>query len=314
MRLVKITLAAAAAALAAASVLAPAGVARAVGSTGGSLGAGGVARGDVSMQSGETDVVTCDLAAGCVLDVTLRAGFTAAMTLTDPDGAPVDLGFDSGRSLKVRALPIGRAGTYEFAVSSADGSQGTYSLALKPKWVKKMPLAGAGQVTFDFAMPANGKVTALVKRVKGVPGQPQILGLVAPDGSNLSGAIQPKRNSAKLPPTTTTSNGTYSLTVTATDGASAWTGYVARSVPRVPVTQLRLANGLDAVRFTDGVDKIFAARCAGCHSWAASYQGVRSYATASYGRIASGNMPPDGRLANDQIRLIQSWIQTGRSR
>jgi hypothetical protein len=303
-------------ALSVAAFVVPATEARAVGSTSGDLNSGGVVTGDISTQAGESDVITADLVAGSDVDVTFSAAFQARVVVSDPLGAPVDTGFTEGRSFRLRSFTVPATGTWTFTVSSADGSQGNYTLVVKPKWAKTMAVAGTGQETFEFTMPANGSVSAVITRERNAPGQPQIVGLYEPGGANLlTGTLQPVKNTVKLPVTQTTTNGTYQLTVTSTDGTSGWKGVVKRSVPKVPPTRLKLANGIDAISYSqDGIDQIFSRRCGSCHFWANGFPGVRSYASLSLGRIKSGSMPPDGRLPNDQIQLIQAWIGTGRQK
>ena len=52
--------------------------------------------------------------------------------------------------------------------------------------------------------------------------------------------------------------------------------------------------------------------CAGCHSWARSYTGVRSMAKSAVARMATGNMPRGGpRASPAQVALVKDWIATG---
>lgn len=302
-------------ALAAAAFIVPSVEARAVGGTSGDLNSGGDAKGDISMQAGETDLIRVALVAGSAVDVTFTAGFGANLALTDPAGAPIEIGYTGAKTFRLRGYVPPATGAFQFAVSSADGSQGSYSLSVKPKWSKSMSVSGSGQQTFEFAMPGNGSVSAVVSREKGAAGQPLIVGLVAPDGSNLSGTIDPVKNTVKLPATPTTTNGLYRLTISSTDGSSAWKGVVKRTLPKVATTHLKLANGIDAISYSaDGIDEIFKRRCAECHAWSNGFAGVRAYATVSLGKIKSGSMPPDGRLPADQIKLIQAWMGTGRQK
>lgn len=303
-------------AVAAAAAL-PAATAHAKGDAGGTLGSGGIAKGDISMDAGETDRVTVDLGLGSILDVSYSSTFSTSLVLTDPDGIPVDLGFNPGASrMKRKSLPVSRPGTYEFTISSADGSQGTYSLVAKQRWPKTIPVAGSGQQVIDFGMPTSGKVSVVVTRTRTASGQPRILSLVDPgDNSLLPGVVEPKKDTAKLPPVTTNLAGTYHLTVTATDSTSSWSGKVTRTVRTPRAASLRLTNGLDRISFADaGVDDVFRRQCAGCHFWASNYPGARGYATVSLAKMRSGNMPPGGGVPKAQIDLVQSWISTGYAR
>lgn len=302
-----------AAALAVASVPALAGGGDAVGS----LGTGGVLKGDISMTAGETDRITIDLVAGAPLDVTLSARFVASFSMSDPDGEPVTLPSAGGRLVRARGLAVAKTGTYTFTVSSSDGSQGLYTLTAGQRWSKAVPISGSGQATIDLPMPSAGKIAATITRQKGAPGQPRILSLFDPTGADLLAApVEPVRNTVRLAPTPAQVNGTFRLVVTATDGSSPWKGLVKRIVPRTKPTRSSITNGIDAISFSeDGVGTFFKKTCGPCHSWAGSYSSMRGYASAAYGKMKSGSMPPGGgRIPAAQMSLVQSWIQTGRAR
>lgn len=305
----------AASALAAAAFLVPAATAEASGSTSGSLGTGGVATGDISMQAGETDVVDVTLVEGSAVDLTFSAGFSADLVCLDEHDTPVDLGFTAGsRRLAIRDWAPPATGTFRFSIASADGSQGGYTLVVRPKWAKKVPFSGVGQQTLDFAMPANGSVSGLFKRAKGAPGQPTIVSLDGP-GGQLAGPIDATGSVVKLPSTATPASGMYQLTVSSTDGTSGWSGFLLRRAPATRPTKLQIRNGIDQVSFAEsGLDSLFSRRCGGCHSWANSWQQMRGAAGAAIAKIKAGSMPPDGRIPQEQIALIQSWIATGRAR
>lgn len=300
----------------AATTLVPATPASAKGDNTGTLGSGGVAKGDISKDPGETDRVQVDLDAGATIDVTFSASFDAAVSFTDPDGFDVDLGNAPGTPPRAKGFVVPKSGTYDFTISSADGAQGLYTLVVKQKWARTFTITGSGSAVVDVAMPALGRIGCVATRVKDSPGQPIIVSLKAPDDADLLHApIQPKRNSAKLGLTQTTTAGIYRLALSTTDGSSAWTGKVTRAVKSPKPGKLNLANGLDPVSFAaDGVGDVFRRQCAECHGWAASYSGARSYARNAAGRMRSGNMPPQGRVPADQIALVNTWIATGLGR
>lgn len=315
MKLVKFTISAVVAACCAAAFVTSPETAAAVGGNAGSLGNGGIAKGDISMEASETDTIDVELVAGEQADVTFTSAFAANFTLNAPSGDEVALGFAPGsKALRLKGFTVPETGTFRFTISSNDGSQGGYTLVVKPKWAGKIPVSGTGQQTIEFPMPAGGRVSAVITRAKGAPGQPQILSLTGP-GGELAGVIDPVKNSVKLAPVEAPNSGTYGLTVTSTDGTSAWQGIVTRTAPKAPATKLDLVNGINQISFRDaGLDEIFQRRCGSCHFWGNGYTGVRAYATKSLAKIRSGDMPPDGRLSGDQVALIQSWISTGRAR
>ncbi|MCE9638392.1 MAG: hypothetical protein K8T90_22045 [Planctomycetes bacterium] len=314
MRWTKFTLSTVAGAALAAAAFSPT-TARATGDMIGSLGSGGVAKGDISLKAGETDRIGADLDAGTTADIAFSASFQATLVFTDPDGKTVNTGFTSGTKLKLKAFPIATAGTYAFAVSSADGSQGVYSLVVKENWAKTIPIDGFGRQTIDFSMPASGKISAVVTRGKSAPGRPRILDLSSPGGPLLPAPIEPKGNSVKLPAVPTTQAGWYHLTVAADDSISSFQGKITRTVRASKPAHVSLINGIDAVSWSNaGVDNVFKRNCAGCHSWAGSWGGARAYARNALGRMKSGNMPPGGRVPAEQISLVQQWIATGTAR
>ena len=70
--------------------------------------------------------------------------------------------------------------------------------------------------------------------------------------------VEPKKDTAKLPPVTTNLAGTYHLTVTSTDSTSSWSGKVTRTIRNARAASLKLSNGLDRISFADaGVDDVF---------------------------------------------------------
>lgn len=299
------------AAAAAAPLLLSASPARAVGSQVGDLVTGGTAKGDISTEAGETDRVTVDLVAGEPIDVTFTAGFHSTFVCTDPDGGSVDLGA-TGDRIKVKRFVTPKTGQYEFTISAADGTQGFWSLTVKPAWEKKLAVAGAGDGDLGVTMPAGGAFTAKIKSTS----TPSLGSITGPDQQTVLGTVAGRRSLLKVPRTTATLGGTYVLSMDVADDAAAWSGKVVRTLPKWKATKLDLTNGLTPISFEkDGVGQIFGNRCGSCHDWARSYAGVRSAARESLGRIRTGNMPQgSSRLPNDQIDLIAAWIQTGSNR
>jgi hypothetical protein len=301
------------AALTALAICAAAVPALAVGDANGSLGTGGLLTGDISDEAGETDRVTIDLIAGAPLNVTFAPGFRATLAFSDPDGAPIDLG-TTGPKVRLRNFPITRDGTYTFTITSSDGSQGRYTLSASQKFSRAVPVTGAGEVAIDVAMPAVGKIAATARRARGETGDPRILSLLDPAAAEmLPAAIEPVRHVVRLPATSVTAAGTYKLTVGPADGTSGWKALVRRIIPRSTPFRVSIANGINAVSFAeDGVGAFYKQTCAACHSWARSYAGVKGIASSSLSKMQAGSMPPGGRVPNEKISLVQSWIQTGR--
>jgi hypothetical protein len=294
-------------------VLALAASASAAGDMAGTLGGGGTANGDISEAAGETDHITIDLDADATLEITLRTTFDAAVVLTGPDAAPVPVALD-GRGRRRASVVVAKGGSYEVAISSADGSQGFYTLIAKQKWPRQIPISGSGTQTVDVGAPAGAKLSCTVGRASGQAGSPEIAQLAAPDGTDLlARPVTASGRLAKLAPTAVSISGVYALTIATTDGTSRWVGRVTRTVPRVAPTALRLTNGLDTISFRDdGVSGVFTRHCASCHDWASSYPGVRRYAFAARARMVSGSMPPGGGLTASEVGLVKAWISTGR--
>lgn len=280
------------------------------GDASGSLGSGGRARGDISESAGETDHITVTLDEGGLLNLRFSSGFEPSVVVTGPDGTPVDVGAPAHRRLQVHDRPVTVAGTYEIAIASVDGSQGTYTLAVAERWPRKIPISGTGASVVDVAMPAGGRIGCVVR---GASAAPAILGLQDPSSANLlPAAVEPSGATTKLGPTATPAAGIYQLLIGGA-GAGPWSGQVTRLVPPTRPVRLALANGLDAVSFAgDGVRSLFQNRCAPCHGWATSYPGVRSYVYAALGKMKSGSMPPGGGIGSADLALVAQWIKTGR--
>ena len=284
--------------------------ATAAGDATGSLGAGGTVTGDVSRPAGETDRIAIDLVAGATLVVTVRATFDATVVLRDPDGLPVQLDL-AGTARRRGSVDVVRTGSYEFAVGSADGSQGLYKLSAKQSWLRAIDVVGTGPAVVDFGMPAGGKVACTLSPSSGATAE--IAQLVDPNGLELlSTPVVVRGRTAKLRPTTIGAAGTCHLRIDAGD-AGAWSARIIRRVPHLRPTTLRLSNGLDPVSYrNDGVGMVFSRHCASCHGWATSYAGVRQYAYDAYARMKKGIMPPGGGLSSAEIALVKTWISTGR--
>lgn len=289
--------------------------ARAAGDMSGSLGSGGVCKGDISMEAGETDRITVDLVQGATLSLAFSTGFATKLGFFGPDGETIDLGYTGERKVKFPAQTVQKSGTYRFEISSTDGSQGFYTLTAKQTWPKSVAVSGSGTSDVNVGMPLGGKISAKISRAKNAPGQPRILSLRNPAQDNLIPApIEPKGNTVKLSPVETTIGGTYTLSIGATDGSSPWLGKVTRVAPRLKPQSIEISNGIDQISYAGSdVATIFKKRCGECHSWANSYGGVKAYAKSAYGKIRSGSMPPSGRLPAEQASLINQWIQTGRA-
>jgi hypothetical protein len=295
-------------------VLAPS-AALAKGDNAGDLAAGGRVKGDISRDQGETDRITVTLDAGAALTIRFSASFRAHLDVGGPDGSPVDLGLQDGARTSVVGRPVATGGAYVVAVSSADGSQGLYTLVVKQAWPRRVTVDGAGRQVVDVAMPANGALAAVVRAAPGASGHPEIVGLDDPaDNAILGNPIIATGAAARLPRTTVDASGVYHLTVDATDGASAWKATLTRQVGRSAQASLDLKNGLDQVSFRgDGVGAVFAHRCSSCHGFAASYGGVRGNLGKILPRVSGRSMPPGGGLSDREIALIFSWVRTGRA-
>lgn len=296
--------------------LLPLTTAHAKGDASGSLGSGGRARGDISRDAGETDRITATLAAGALVTIRLSAGFDASLAVARPDGTPVDVGASTGSKVTVTDRPVETGGDWTFAVSSHDGSQGAYTLSVKQRWPRAVAVSGTGEQVVDVPVPAGARLSGTVRAAAGTSGRLRFVRIDGPGGESLlAQPIEASGAVARLPRTTIPTAGLCHLTVGATETDAAWAGTLRIAAPAVRPTQLRLANGLDAVSFARaGVGTVFRRRCSGCHPWATGYRGVRAMAGAAYPRIRAGVMPPDGRLPADEIALIRAWIATGKAR
>lgn len=283
----------------------------AVGDTNAELGVGGTIRGDISTEAGEADTVGVTWVAGEPLDIVWSAGFHSALTLTDPDGLEVDLGVQGDRFRK-RGFVAPKSGRFRFRVASSDGTQGFWTLSVRPAWPKKVAVQGTGDGSVTVAMPAGASMSG---KIRGTAA-PTLLALMDPGDQQILGPVAPKKNTVTLPRTTAALDGAYTLQVDVADPSTAWSGTIVRKVRRAKLGRFSVTNGLTPVSFeTDGVGKLFAKDCGSCHDWARSYVGVRSVARESLSRMRSGNMPKDApRTGAADLSLVEQWILTGSNR
>jgi hypothetical protein len=285
----------------------------ATGDRSGDLGAAGAATGDISREAGETDRVGITLVAGTPVNIAFKADFAPLLVLTDPEGAALDLGTEvAGGKLKLRGFRAAATGRFELAVSSADGTQGTWSLVVRPAWKRKEKVSGTGDGFAQVQMPAGGFLSAKFR----ARSTPSLVRMTDPDGREVLGPIPGSGRVVRVPVFAAPLAGTYVLDIHVDDGVSRWSGKIVRRVPKTPAATLDLTNGLTPLRFeADGIELLFSSRCAGCHDFARSYGGVRTYAREAVARMRSGSMPKGGpRIPADQIRLVEMWIETGMQR
>ncbi|MCG3135358.1 MAG: hypothetical protein HMLKMBBP_02957 [Planctomycetes bacterium] len=289
-----------------------AGSALATGDASADLGVGGTARGDISTVDGETDTVTVDLVAGEPFDVKFKASFTAGLDLRDPAGDPVDIGYSpDARSYRSEGLVASQTGAYSFVITAAGDGQGVWKLQVKPAWPKKIAVGPFGQATLDIPVLADSVVSGTFKAGPGAT--VNLPGLFDPQGGRLTDPVVGTGRTARLPATSCISTGIHTLDVGASAGEV--TGTINVKLPALQLANANLSNGLATVSFeNDGVAQIFRQECASCHSWAAGYVGVRGYAAQSLGLMRVGSMPKGGRVTNEQIKLVEAWIRTGRQR
>jgi hypothetical protein len=298
-----------------AAALVAAGIAPAQGASNasGNLGDGGTAKGDISLTAGETDTIGVDLYRGSRVNVRWASGFKGNVRLFAPDATEIAIGVHGTTTAFVGGLTAPTSGHYEFHVSSADGSQGRYTLQVHPFWDKTLVLDGTGQQAVDFPMPAASRVRGKVQPLPGAS-NPSILSITSPSGSELlASPIVGTPGVVKLKPVDCTDAGIYSLTAQAAAGTKGFRVTLKRLVPRIPLTTLNLLNGLDQISYArDGVADYFTHTCAVCHPWASSYSGVREMATAAVARMAAGQMPLGGPPASPAtVSLVKQWIATG---
>jgi len=279
----------------------------------GNLAEGGTAKGDISKTVGETDTVGVELYRGVRVNIRWTSDFQANVGLFGPDASQIAIGLDATTSAAVNGWTAPSTGHYEFRITSADGSQGHYTLKVRPFWDKTVVVDGSGQSAVEFPMPAASRVKGRVQPRPGAS-NPSILSLTSPSGSELLvGPVVGTPGVAKLKTINCDAAGIYSLTAQAAAGTGDFRVTLKRAVPRIPLTTANISNGLTAVSYAnDGVKSYFDHTCAGCHSWAGSYSGVRSFASLAVGRMSAGSMPLGGpRASPAQIALVKSWIATG---
>ena len=306
-RTVPVVLAACAAAL-----FAPARPADAVTGVSGDLGTGGIVKGDISRDATDMDSITVSLQEGQTIGLKWKSMFSADVHFTDPNAQPVGFSTESQRMGLIDGYVVPLTGTYTFTIASLDGSQGTYSLKILPKWDKVVKFDGTGPMTFDVPMPLNGTLKGVVRAAKGST-DPSITSLTSPEETELLAAPVTGKTVAKLPAVTATEAGVYHLSATAAGGATQYSVALKRiAAPTIPA-KVDLRNGIDVISFSgDGIDDYFQQRCVSCHDWARSYNGVRAFARDALGRMKTGNMPKDGpRTDAAFLSLFSQWISTG---
>lgn len=282
----------------------------------GSLASGGTAKGDISTEAGETDAILIDLVGGSRLDVKWSSGFAANVSLLAPGGAPLAIGLDGVKKATANAIEVPTTGSYRFEIRSADGTQGFYTLQAKPYWDKTVVLEGAGEQTFDVAMPATGRIKGKVQPLPGAS-NPSITSFIDPNGTELLVApIVGSTGLAKLKTTTCGATGDYRFTALASAGTQGFRATLKRSVPRQRMTKIDVSNGIMQISLeSSGLAQYVNNHCASCHSWAGAYAGVRAYAKQSLVRMRSGNMPPGGPRADAAtLAKFEEWIKTGYGR
>lgn len=289
-----------------------AGTAFATGSASADLGAGGTAKGDISTVDGETDTITVHMLEGEPFDVKFKAGFSAGFEIRDPDGAAVEIAFTpGGRSFTASGLVAEKEGAYDFLVTSTGEDQGFWKLSVKPAWPKSVAVGPIGQQTVSLPILGGSVVSGVFRAAPGAT--VNIPGLYDPQQVRLTAPVVGTGRTAKLPATNCPTSGTHTLDVGASSGEM--TGVVTIKVPRIETTNATLNNGLAPVSFDgDGVADVFRQQCAGCHSWAAAYPGVRGLARQSLSLMKAGKMPTNGRVPTAQIQLVDAWIRTGMQR
>jgi hypothetical protein len=294
------------------------------GSQTGELGAGGNVLGDISTTAGEQDLVGIDLDAGAKLDVLLVADFDVKLALLDPHDVVQPVSFGPSPTTKSTiGFSVAESGRYHLRVSSADGTQGNYTLTAAERWRAKFAATLASGRSITFAMPAGASVTATVAAKPKKSWDPQIVSVKsALGGELLPAAIVGTNGVVRLPATTGPVTGIYALTVAGGAASAQFHAALTVSAPKVHRTHLDLRNGLTPVTppppsatisfSRDGVGQVFSNNCAGCHGWASNYSGVASQAGYALSLIEAGAMPLGGRrLPNAKVQLIQNWIATG---
>ena len=301
------------AASAAAAFLAAPHRARAQTGLSGDLGeTGGNVRGDISRDPADMDTVTVTLMSGQTVDLRWAASFAAAVQFTDPDGTAVAFSLASLHMGRIDDYAVTASGTYTFSISSQDGTQGAWTLRVRPHWAKTVEFQGTGQGSFDVAMPSGSALRGVVRALGG--GQPSIVSLTSPDASELlAEPIVGKAALARLPATTIQETGVYRISVEAVGGTTGFQATLHRRPPAVSRTNVDLRNGIDAISFSgDGIEMYFNQRCASCHDWARSYVGVRAFSRDSLSRMKSGSMPRGGpRTDGAFLNTFAQWISSG---
>ena len=282
----------------------------------GNLRSGGTVKGDISGSSGETDTITIDLAEGSSVNMKWSPGFNASLGFFDPAGDPVEIGLVGAREGSVKAWVVPATGTYQFRVSAADSSQGSYSLSVLPYWEKTIVLTGTGETTLNVPMPAAGAIKGKLLPLPGAS-NPAILSFRSPLGTEL--LVRPVVGTAgiaRLSSSFCPDAGVYRITATATQGTKGFQATLIRRTRKLPRVTIDISNGIDPVSFkASGLEQYFSQRCANCHDWARTYAGTRAFAVSSLSRMKAGNMPKGAPRADAQTNaLLGDWIKSGYGR
>ncbi|MCE9636190.1 MAG: hypothetical protein K8T90_10850 [Planctomycetes bacterium] len=277
------------------------------------LGAGGTARGDISLTAGDEDLATIDLVEGSALSAKFASGFAATVEFTAPDGAVIDLGWGTGNKRAVKAFPITKTGRFQFRIRSAAGAQGTYSLTALASWPKKVTLSGATGGSVSWSMPKGASVSGKVAAFPARSWDPVLESVMGMGGNLLTAPIAGTKGIAKLPKLTAGVDGPCTMNVSGGTPGGQFRAALVLSVPKVKPTAANVSNGLTVISFAnDGVKALIVKHCAGCHVWTASAAAFKSHAKPAVPRMQSGNMPQGAaRLPNADIQLISNWIATG---
>lgn len=285
--------------------------ARAVGGVTGELAGGGTAAGDISREAGETDTIGVNLVEGATMDLKFSSSFTPVVECVDPAGATVSIAW-TGTTLKTATgIALGATGRHQFRIRSADGSQGTYSLTVTPRWTTKISVNGTMGDAVTVAMPAGASVKG---KITSATFTPTIDGIQSPDGSQLLGsALSGKNGAVKLPAVVAVVPGLHRVVIGGGLPGGTFSALMKMKAPKVKPVKLDLRNGLTPISFAnDGVGTLLVAKCGACHAWTNSATSFKAVAKSSLSRVSTGQMPQGGpKLPATDISLIRSWIETG---
>jgi serine protease len=217
---------------------------------------------------GQNDSVTVvvDLVAGTPLSLKATAyrGTSTRLdvALADPDGTRLDLGLQKTINAKasvawVKAYVVQRTGAYRVTVSSTNGTQGGFDLAITgaaPKKVsgKGIVYSAGSNVEIPVAALAGDKVRCVMTRAKGSTLKPMITRFV--DGGGAELAIDAPKQ-AKPATVATTGASRFDVTGAAgTIGAFNWTLVFVRVKAPRPRRDAAALNAVGTIRGTVVVD------------------------------------------------------------